>query len=103
MSTTSAPVCRQTGYTVGAKGSRTRERLLDALARALTCTAWHELRVIDVARDAGVSPATFYQYFPDVVTAFGALAARVAERGEEQGRHMQLIATLLEHEHAVSA
>jgi AcrR family transcriptional regulator len=35
---------------------------------------YRDLKVVDIARAAGTSPATFYQYFPDVNTAILALA-----------------------------
>ena len=38
-----------------------------------------DLRVVDIARDVGTSPATFYQYFRDVEDAVLALADAVGE------------------------
>lgn len=35
----------------------------------LSSSPYRDVRVIDVARKAGTSPATFYQYFPDVEAA----------------------------------
>jgi AcrR family transcriptional regulator len=40
----------------------------------LRTTSYRELKVIDIARGAKTSPATFYQYFPDVEAAVLALA-----------------------------
>lgn len=38
-----------------------------------------DLRVVDIAREVGTSPATFYQYFRDVEEAVLALAEEVGE------------------------
>ncbi len=44
----------------------------------LSTTSYRELKVIDIARGAKTSPATFYQYFPDVDTAILVLAEEMA-------------------------
>jgi AcrR family transcriptional regulator len=36
--------------------------------------SYREIKVIDIAREAKTSPATFYQYFPDIESAVLALA-----------------------------
>lgn len=38
-----------------------------------------DLRAVEVTRDIGVAPATFYQYFPDVEAAVLALARKAGE------------------------
>jgi len=49
----------------------------------LEAASYRDLRVVDVARAAGTSPATFYQYFPDAETAVLELSgAMAAESGE---------------------
>ena len=40
------------------------------------------MKVIDIAREAGTSPATFYQYFADVEAAILVLAEEMAQQGE---------------------
>ena len=45
--------------------------------------SYRDLAVIDIARAAGSSPATFYQYFPDVESAVLVLAEQMAD---EHGR-----------------
>jgi AcrR family transcriptional regulator len=45
--------------------------------------SYRDLAVIDIARAAGSSPATFYQYFPDVESAVLVLAEHMAD---EHGR-----------------
>lgn len=53
----------------GRRGQATRQKLLDCLGKMLGTSAYRDVKVIDVARKAGTSPATFYQYFPDVEAA----------------------------------
>ncbi|OHV34445.1 MULTISPECIES: TetR family transcriptional regulator [Pseudofrankia] len=67
----------------GRRGLATRARLLDCAAAMLETTPYRELTVTDVAREAGTSPATFYQYFVDMETAMLALAEQVADQGSE--------------------
>lgn len=67
------------GRALGKRGALTRRRLLDATARLLEDAGVRELRVVDIARDVGTSPATFYQYFHDVAEAVLVLADEVGE------------------------
>jgi AcrR family transcriptional regulator len=69
------------GRMPGARGLATRQRLLDCVESALSTVPYRELRVTDVARSAGTSPATFYQYFVDVDAAVLVLAERTADFG----------------------
>lgn len=62
------------GRSIGARAQATRRRLLDATARLLSELGVLDLRVVDITRAVGTSPATFYQYFPDVDAAILALA-----------------------------
>ncbi len=48
----------------------------------LATSSYRDLKVIDIAREAGTSPATFYQYFPDVEAAILVLAQDMAAQGE---------------------
>jgi AcrR family transcriptional regulator len=68
------------GRSLGRRGALTRRRLLDATSALLETHGIRVLRVVDIAREVGSSPATFYQYFPDVETAVLALAE---EAGDE--------------------
>ncbi len=61
----------------GRRGRATRQRLLDAAAGLLESNTYRDLKVVDIARVAGTSPATFYQYFSDVEEAVLALAEEV--------------------------
>ncbi len=56
----------QDGQAIGAKGRKTRRRLLDAASLLLHNGGLGDLKVADVARLAGISPPTFYLYFQDV-------------------------------------
>ncbi len=71
------------GRVPGHRGRATRQRLLDATVDLLTSTPWRSVKVIDIARAAGTSPATFYQYFENVEQAIGVLAEQmVASAGD---------------------
>jgi AcrR family transcriptional regulator len=67
------------GRPLGKRGTQTRRRLLDATATLLENHGIRDLRVVDIARAVGTSPATFYQYFRDVEDAVLALAAEVGD------------------------
>ncbi len=67
------------GRPLGRRGAETRQRLLDATAQLLEDNGLRELKVVDIARAVGLSPATFYQYFGDVEAAVLALSAAVGE------------------------
>jgi AcrR family transcriptional regulator len=67
------------GRALGRRGLQTRRRLLEATASLLETEGIRDLRVVEIARDVGTSPATFYQYFRDVEDAVLALAEAVAE------------------------
>jgi AcrR family transcriptional regulator len=62
------------GRVPGRRGIATRQRLLDCTHELLGKRAYRDIKVIDIAREAGTSPATFYQYFPDVEQAVLVLA-----------------------------
>src|SRR3990170_2175491 len=67
------------GRALGKRGALTRRRLLDATATLLEDRGIRDLRVVDIARAVGTSPATFYQYFRDVEEAVLVLAEEVGE------------------------
>ncbi|MDV6289428.1 TetR family transcriptional regulator [Streptomyces sp. UP1A-1] len=66
------------GRVAGRRGQATRQKLLDCLSDMLSSSPYRDVKVIDVARKAGTSPATFYQYFPDVEGAVLELADHMA-------------------------
>lgn len=53
--------------------------MLEATAHLLGTGAFRDLTVVDIARDAGTSPATFYQYFGDAEDAVLALASDLVD------------------------
>lgn len=60
------------GQKIGSKGERTRQALIEATVGLLQSQGLRDVSVVDVARAAGISPATFYVYFrgvPEVVLA----------------------------------
>ncbi|MGN6691373.1 MAG: TetR family transcriptional regulator [Sphingopyxis sp.] len=67
-----APAAEANGRKLGAKGQRTRQQLIDATVALLETHGLRDVSVVDVARAAQTSPATFYVYFkgvPEVVLA----------------------------------
>ena len=66
------------GRVPGRRGRATRQRLLEQTADMLTAGSYRDLKVVDIARGAGTSPATFYQYFADVEAAILVLAEDLA-------------------------
>jgi len=69
------------GRVPGRRGRATRQRLLERTREMLTSTSYRDVKVIDIAREAGTSPATFYQYFADVEAAILVLAEEMAQQG----------------------
>lgn len=72
------------GRVPGRRGRETRRKLLEVTAEMLRTRSYREIAVVDIARESGVSPATFYQYFPDVETAIFFIADRIAEDGNRR-------------------
>jgi AcrR family transcriptional regulator len=73
------PAVALDGRPLGKRGAATRRRLLEATHTLLATHGVRDLRVVDIAREVGTSPATFYQYFRDVEEAVLALAEEVGE------------------------
>lgn len=69
------------GRVPGRRGRATRARLLECTAEMLHDTSYRDLKVVEIARGAGTSPATFYQYFPDVEAAILVLGEEMAHEG----------------------
>jgi AcrR family transcriptional regulator len=67
------------GRVPGRRGLATRQRLLECTAELLVATPWRSIKVIDIARQAGTSPATFYQYFENVEAAITVLAEELVD------------------------
>ena len=73
------PIATTDGRVPGRRGRATRQRLLECTAELLAATPWRSIKVIDIARQAGTSPATFYQYFENVEAAITVLAEELVE------------------------
>lgn len=71
------------GRVAGRRGQATRQKLLDCLREMLRTSPYRDVKVIDVARMAGTSPATFYQYFPDIEGAVLEIAEEAAQDSTE--------------------
>jgi len=56
----------QNGRVLGPRALQTRERLLGATRELLSERSVRDISVVEIARRASTSPATFYQYFKDV-------------------------------------
>jgi AcrR family transcriptional regulator len=69
----------QSGRELGPRALQTRQRLLEATASLLAQRSVRDVSVVDIARTAGTSPATFYQYFKDVSEATLRLAEQAAD------------------------
>ena len=67
------------GRPLGRRAQQTRRRLLDATCELLESQGIRDLRVVEVARKVGTSPATFYQYFRDVDEAVLVLSDELTE------------------------
>jgi AcrR family transcriptional regulator len=68
----------QSGRELGPRALQTRQRLLEATAEGLRQQSLRDVSVVEIARRAGTSPATFYQYFRDVTEATLLLAEQAA-------------------------
>ena len=69
----------QTGRMLGPRALATRRRIMAATAALLQEQSVLDLPVVDIARRAGTSPATFYHYFKDVEEVALVLAEEAAE------------------------
>jgi AcrR family transcriptional regulator len=69
----------QSGRLLGPRAQKTRTRILDATIALLDEKPMRDLRVIDIARRIGSSPATFYQYFKDIEHVVLELASQIQD------------------------
>jgi AcrR family transcriptional regulator len=77
------------GRIPGPRGLATRNRLIECTAAMVASTSYSDLRVTDVAKAAGTSPATFYQYFVDLDAALLVLATQTTEIGAQLAGFIQ--------------
>jgi AcrR family transcriptional regulator len=67
------------GRVPGRRGRATRDKLLAATAELLDKMSYRELTVVEIAKRAKTSTATFYQYFADVQAALVELARELTD------------------------
>jgi AcrR family transcriptional regulator len=78
-----SPLRAVDGRVPGRRGLATRQRLLDCAIDLLGSTPYRDLKITDITRAAGTSPATFYQYFVDLEAVLLAVAEQTAEEGRQ--------------------
>ncbi len=78
------------GRVPGRRGRATREKLLSATAELLGKKSYRELTVVEIAKRARTSTATFYQYFTDVE---GALIELARELNDEAPGIVKIISS----------
>ena len=61
------PKENQSGQRMGAKGLKTRRRLIDATVDLLNSIPIRDIKVVDIAARAKTASATFYLYFDSVI------------------------------------
>jgi AcrR family transcriptional regulator len=71
------------GRVPGRRGRATRDKLLRATAQLLDQKSYRELTVVEIAKRARTSTATFYQYFADVEAALVELARELTEEAPQ--------------------
>jgi AcrR family transcriptional regulator len=69
-----------TNPTVGARGQRTQQRILDAAMRAFGEAGYHGCSIDRITKLARCSRVSFYQYFASKEEVFGHLAGQVARQ-----------------------
>jgi AcrR family transcriptional regulator len=74
-----APLRAVDGRVPGRRGLATRRKLIDCTIKLLATTPYRDLKVTDITRAAGTSPATLYQYFIDLEDVLLAVAEQTAE------------------------
>ncbi len=72
------PIVDQSGRVLGPRALSTRQRLLEAGRTLLADRKSRDVTVVDIAREIGAAPATFYQYFKDVDDLVLCLAEQAA-------------------------
>src|ERR1700722_2361686 len=78
------PVTRRAPFSdnprVGARGQRTRQRILDAALQLFGEEGFHQCSIARISELASCSRVSFYQYFSDKEDVFGSLAGQVARQ-----------------------
>ena len=66
---------------LGAKGQRTRQKIMEATAELLRQRAFGDIKITEIARTAGVTQSNFYTYFRGVEEVVLAFAQSTYEAG----------------------
>jgi AcrR family transcriptional regulator len=74
-----SPLRAVDGRVPGRRGLATRRKLIDCTIKLLATTPYRDLKVTDITRAAGTSPATLYQYFVDLQDVLLAVAEQTTE------------------------
>lgn len=77
------PTLATDGRPIGARAQATRQRLLEATEKLLARDGVLDIKLVDVTREIGSSPATFYQYFSDIDDVLAELADQVTDVARE--------------------
>lgn len=86
--------------TPSARGIATRIQLQESFLELLRTTAWSKLTVIDIARHAKVSPATFYQYHASLDALAMHVSTRLGALNKPVPEHLAKVVALLTFESA---
>jgi AcrR family transcriptional regulator len=80
---TAEPLRAVDGRVPGRRGRATRDKLLRATSELLDKKSYRDLTVVEIAKRARTSTATFYQYFTDVEAALVELARELTDEGPQ--------------------
>lgn len=87
------------GEILGFKARLKREKIMGALLEIMQDgTPWHEMQAIGVARRAGASPASFYNYFETATDAAIALHKHLLAKGQPVPEHLAKVVDLIDFE-----
>ncbi|WP_421729274.1 TetR/AcrR family transcriptional regulator [Brevundimonas sp.] len=76
------------GHRIGARGGKTRDAILEATKSLLQRRHLGEIRVADVAAEAGLSPTNFYTYYKTVEEPVLALCELASNDFQPLARHL---------------
>src|SRR3954453_7706550 len=74
-----APLRAVDGRVPGRRGLATRRKLIDWTIKLLATTPYRDLKITDITRAGGTSPATLYQYFVGLEDVLLAVADQAIE------------------------
>lgn len=95
---------RVDGRLLGTQGRERRQLILDTLHRLLLSTPWREVKIVEIARDAGCSPALFWCYFGSIEEAFDVLCQQLTQDDKPLPAHFEIIRELVDFErHSLNA